>query len=136
MSIAKSLSLAVLLIVIVAVMLWFIPLETDIPQDGVGGDDMPRGSLSVIHSYADGVHTYSGGIAKPTPCHILTSDITIDDSSVSPFVTLDFSLKDSGEICIQVISEEQFSLSIRGPETVNVAAYINGEPHSLTIEEL
>ena len=87
-------------------------------------------TYSVRHSFDDGVHTISGVITLPTPCHELRENIRIAESFPEQ-VFIDLTTVDTGGICIQVIDEREFSIDVEVDEAASFALTINGAAVSL-----
>jgi len=55
-----------------------------LPQDEHVAPQEPRTTatptLKVLHNYVEGVHTYSGTVELPTPCHTLTANAVVMES--------------------------------------------------------
>ena len=83
-----------------------------LPDDGV---------IEVTHQFIDGVHTYIGTIPLPTPCHSLSSSVTIAESFPEQ-VTVDLSIRQPAPdvVCIQVIAPTDFTVSFE----VNINASV------------
>ncbi|MFW6220786.1 MAG: Kazal-type serine protease inhibitor family protein [Nanoarchaeota archaeon] len=63
-------------------------------------------------SYSEGIFKYSVEVEKPTPCHYIEEELlTLESDPVQ--LRLDLQIKDSGDMCIQVIDYEVISGEIK-----------------------
>ncbi len=92
--------------------------EVEIPQD----QEVFERTIDVKHQYKDGKHIFAGTLEVPTPCHFV--EATINEGEVSE---LNLEVKDSGEICAQVISQANFYVEHEGPENMLFVGRLNGE---------
>lgn len=134
---AQSKNIIILIIIVgIGILFWLFPLNTNAPGDeSLDKQNQNVGTLAVTHHFENGVHTYSGTVSKPTPCHIFESEVIIRESFPEQ-VTLDLTIKDSGQICIQVIGEEVFTITFEASEKALVDAAINGERFELVVTEI
>ncbi len=116
-----------------------IPEEEEQPADP---EEQPTGNgeeISITHSYSEGVHTYTGIMQVPTPCHSLEQTATVAESFPEQITLIFSSVAPETDMgCITVISEEPFSVSVEASpeaELVNVimddnslAFILNTEP--------
>jgi hypothetical protein len=84
-------------------------------------------TVSVARSFANGTHTVKGVISLPTPCYELTHDVMIMESYPEQ-VVIQFTAKDQGGICVQVIDERPFEVTFQASEQATVRATLNGQP--------
>lgn len=96
--------------------------DADAPNTPVAQEEE---TYSVRHSFDDGVHTVSGVITLPTPCHELRENIRIAESFPEQ-VFIDLTTVDTGGICIQVIDDREFSIDVEVDEAASFALSING----------
>lgn len=82
--------------------------------------------INISFNYHNDAYFYSGTIQKPTICHKVKSDFIIRESFPEQ-VDLRFTIEDSGEICAQVIGEEEISGQIPVSEKAKIQVYINDE---------
>lgn len=85
-------------------------------------DDSP---VDISYEYIDGRYIYNAIVKKPTPCHKLEVETVVRESYPEQ-VDLNFTTKDSGEVCIQVIDEEEVSGSIEVSKDATINVYLNG----------
>ncbi|MDP3955715.1 MAG: hypothetical protein Q8Q18_00510 [bacterium] len=82
----------------------------------------------VTHSFVDGVHTYRGSIQAPTPCHTLTYEVEMSETTPIK-ATIHFTLHPPAEdeICAQVVTDVPFEIMFEAPESSAQAdATLNG----------
>jgi hypothetical protein len=94
-------------------------------------------SIAVRHRYFSGMHTYSGTLTTPTPCHQVSVDARVMESAPEQIV-LSFTVQDPepGTLCAQVIAEQPFSVTARASEQAAVTGgELNGAPVRLIVEE-
>ncbi len=90
--------------------------------DGVRPDE----PIDIEFSYANGAYSYSATIQKPTPCHTVESDVIVRES-LPEQVDVRFVVKDSGEMCIQVIDEETVTGEILVSEAALIRVFVNDQ---------
>ena len=61
------------------------------------------------HYFIDGVHTLVGEIPMPTPCDLLEAEAWVAESYPEQ-VTLNFSVINNSETCIQVVTPQRFKV--------------------------
>ncbi|MBL1434402.1 hypothetical protein COB87_002460 [Candidatus Wolfebacteria bacterium] len=86
----------------------------------------------ISHKYDDGVHTISGEITLPTPCHELNENIRIAESFPEQ-VFMDLFIIDTGGICIQVLDQRSFSIDVEVDEAASFSLTIDGESISVPV---
>lgn len=128
---------AVIGIVVVAAILlagYFFWPKTKEPVQDIIAPNAPvaqeEDTYNVRHSFDDGVHTISGVVTLPTPCHELRENIRIAESFPEQ-VFIDLTTIDTGGICIQVIDEREFSIDVEVDEAASFALTINGAAVSI-----
>ncbi len=90
------------------------------------GDEVSIGKIRVAHVFADGMHTFTGEINLPTPCHILSHKIIIAESYPEQ-VTIAFDVKSEVDACVQMVTPELFVSSFEASEEADIMITINGE---------
>ena len=83
-------------------------------------------TIEILFTYTNGEYSYSGTIQKPTPCHEVKYDYVVRESYPEQ-VDLRFTIEDSGEICSQVIDQEEISGKIPVSEKARIQVYVNDE---------
>ncbi len=129
-------NIAVLLLILTAavVLLSFMWTSYD-PSAQKVEDRTPAPGWKVIeatHEFTDGVHRVYGKTDLPTPCHSLTVDALIAESYPEQ-VTLQFASAGEAETCIQVISEQEFSIEFSASSEASIRATWNGAPITLSL---
>jgi hypothetical protein len=135
----KLLLLAVLLIVL---LLFLSPLsqvdfasiyfnQKDAEENNPETQVPPNDSISPIifaeKTFKDGIHTYTGQIELPTPCHSLERDISIAGFAEEEVVKVNFSIipPEEGILCAQVIAVRDFEVSFQASENAEITFQIN-----------
>lgn len=75
------------------------------------------------HFFEDGVHTIVGEIALPTPCDLLEVNALVAES-LPEQVTLDFSVINNDDACIQVVTAQRFKVSVSASEDASFNALL------------
>ncbi|MEY2703478.1 MAG: hypothetical protein RLY43_2117 [Bacteroidota bacterium] len=88
-------------------------------------------TIDVKHQYKDGKHIFAGTIEVPTPCYKAELSVTQGDVA-----ELNFTTKDSGEVCAQVISNANFYAEFEGKQDQLFKGRLNGEPVNLNMFEV
>ena|SRR3989344_510838 len=99
------------------------------------GDDTtpsPHETINAKHQYKNGKHIIAGEVDLPTPCHILTTTAQIAESFPEQ-VTINFTSKDSGEVCTQVITLNRFKIEFEASANAVIKARWNGQPVELNL---
>lgn len=110
------------------------PLPPDISAPVLPRPDQPEPVpseqpqfISATRTYKDGVYHVEGSLTLPTPCHQLLIDPRILESYPEQ-VAVDFTIRDSGNICVQVLHEQAWEFDVRVSEQASFSARINGQP--------
>lgn len=105
-------------------------------RKGNESSSVPKNSvLAVAHHYSGGLHTYVGSIDTPTPCHKVSSRI-FSQKTTPEIIELSFKTTDSGEVCAQVITSQEFMVSFSASSDAQVSARLNDKPISLLVTEV
>lgn len=108
-----------------------------IPDNPASNGNVPvtgeEETISVTRSYANGTHILRGVIPLPTPCHELSQDVRVMESYPEQ-VAIDFTSKDSGAICVQIIDERPFEVTFQASEAATIRATLNGKPLILSVK--
>ena len=116
----RAITMAVILFVLLVVAMFAFTFmkQSELEQGVTDADqteplDNPYSTITRIdgkHFYIDGVHTVVGEIAMPTPCDLLESTARIAESFPEQ-ITLDFSVINNADTCVQVITPQRFKVS-------------------------
>ncbi len=98
--------------------------------DPITGEEQ---TVVITRSYANGTHTLRGVIALPTPCHTFSQEVRVMESYPEQ-VVIDFTSKDSGAICVQIIDERPFEVTFQASEAATIRATLNGNPLILSVK--
>jgi|AntRauTorckE6833_2_1112554.scaffolds.fasta_scaffold00843_13 hypothetical protein len=95
--------------------------------------------ITAAHQYnsEEGVHIIAGEAEIPTPCHLLTTDVTIAESMPEQ-VTINFAsqVEDPDQVCAQVISTQRFKVTFEASESASIKATYNGQGVELNLQEV
>lgn len=84
-------------------------------------------TVLVTKTFVNGTHAVKGTLALPTPCYELTQDVFIMESYPEQ-VVINFTAKDQGGICVQVIDDRPFEVTFQASEQASIRATLNGQP--------
>ncbi len=105
------------------------------PQTQTG--DVKFASITRIdakHYYIDGVHTYVGEIALPTPCDLLETSMLVAESYPEQ-MRIDFNVINTAEVCAQVVTNQRFKVDATASREATVSALFMGRNVELNIIE-
>lgn len=88
-------------------------------------------TIDIKHQYKNGKHIFAGTLEVPTPCYQV--DLSITPGNIAE---INFTTKDSGEICAQVVADANFYAEFEGVEEQLFVGKLNGEPINLNIFEV
>ncbi|MFT5036574.1 MAG: hypothetical protein ACI9VM_000136 [Candidatus Azotimanducaceae bacterium] len=86
------------------------------------------------HFFIDGVHTVVGEIAMPTPCDLLQSEARVAESFPEQ-ITLDFSVINNAQECMQVITPARFKIEAQASEEATFSALFQNRRVELNLIE-
>ena len=130
----------VLVLVVLGLVLWnrgatedAMPEETS--TDEVTDITLGQNAVLVTHSYEDGVHTYTGAIQAPTPCHTLSHEVEVsEERPIKATVHFTIAPPADDQICTQVITDIPFTIQFEAPESSAQAdATLNGREFFIII---
>ncbi|HVX90526.1 MAG TPA: hypothetical protein VHC20_02705 [Candidatus Paceibacterota bacterium] len=93
--------------------------------------------LSDTYSSKSGLHTIKGSATVPTPCTSLTATSTVTqngDASSTDTIRIDLRAPRDTGICLTVLDEKSFSLSVEASKSAEIVVYANGALASTTDE--
>ena len=102
----------------------------------IGGKDEPRDSdiiidntnltekIKIAHVFADGMHTLTGEINLPTPCHTLQQEVFIAELYPEQ-VTIVFETNSEVDSCVQMITPEPFVVSFVASKEADFSITLN-----------
>lgn len=76
--------------------------------------------IDAKHYFVDGTHTLVGEVTLPTPCDLLEVQAEIAER-YPELVTLDFSVLNSTENCVQQMTTQRFQVSFQASEEAEIA---------------
>lgn len=104
-------------------------------SDSASASESNRPSVIVNHKSADSMHTYTGVIDVPTPCHMLESATTVDYSEPA-HVSVSLTVQQPLSACAEVVTQQKFSTTVSSDVTPILAISINGvEAQPIILEE-
>ncbi len=106
------------------------------------GQEEPRNEVGELvpfilsHTREGEVHSYSGSLDLPTPCHALKSSISVV-GGVARKATIGLEVQEpsEGTICAQVIDEQEFAVSVTSAVVPDVSLHVNGAAVPISIVE-
>lgn len=97
-------------------------------QPGAPNEPTPSaGMISATKTYANGAYHVEGVLTLPTPCHQLLVEPLIMESYPEQ-VAVNFTIRDTGGMCVQVLHEQPWEFDVRVSELATFSASINGNP--------
>ncbi|MBP9771630.1 MAG: hypothetical protein KBD16_01765 [Candidatus Pacebacteria bacterium] len=93
--------------------------------------------ITVLDSFAEGVHTYAFDLFLPTPCHSLSKPDVLVRESYPEQIGISYSViaPPAGTMCTQVISRVPVSVDATASEGARLTSItLNGTPISFTVE--
>lgn len=95
--------------------------------------------ITAAHQYDEesGVHIVAGETEVPTPCHMISHDVSIAESMPEQ-VSLNFSsnVEDPDQMCAQAISTQRFKVTFEASEEATISATYNGQDVRLNLQEV
>lgn len=80
----------------------------------------------IVYHSSDGVmHTFTGSIDLPTPCHQLESATSVDFGDPAQ-VSVKLAIQQPPSVCAEVITEQQFSTTVSSKSIPIFAVWIDG----------
>ena len=92
---------------------------------GLITDDMRQ--VKVTTSFENNIHTYKGVLTVPTPCHNISTDVQVRESFPEQ-VSIELTIIDTGEVCVQVLVDKKFEVSFQASEQARVQGFLDGMP--------
>jgi len=92
----------------------------------------PSITVNVKHQFVEGIHTFVGVLELPTPCDKISSKVVKEQGET----IIDLVYASTSEICAQVITEKEFTVTFAGEVNENIIARLNGELVNLNIYEI
>lgn len=90
-----------------------------------------------LHHSADaGMHTYRGTIDLPTPCHTLETKLTVAGGASAAIAEIALRvMTDPLAICAQVMTSNEFEVSLSSTGTPSVSVTLDGKPLQVSLTE-
>lgn len=102
--------------------------QPDTQNDEYGNIDR----IVAKHFFEKGEHTVAGEILMPTPCDLLEWDPIIRESMPEQ-VTINFTVINHSETCVQSVTPQRFKVSFKGNKDATIDATFNGRPVILNL---
>lgn len=99
-------------------------VQTEVKKDG----EVKYASITRItakHFFNNGVHTLVGEIPFPTPCDLLKTDALVAESMPEQ-VTIDFTVINTAESCVQQETNQRFKIEVQASEQATFKARFQG----------
>ena len=118
----------VLLAAIVFIIILCLSGGDGAPEDlnGAINDTNFNEKIKTAHVFANGMHTFTGEINLPTPCHVLTHKVIVAQSFPEK-VTIAFEKRNEIGSCIQMITPEPFVVSFEASSEAIIKITLDGE---------
>ncbi|MDC1205668.1 hypothetical protein N8083_02360 [Candidatus Pacebacteria bacterium] len=111
------------------------PISPDVSNKQVQEDRYSNITrIEGVHFFIDGVHTVVGEIPMPTPCDLLESKALIAESYPEQ-ITLDFSVINNAEFCVQQITSARFKIVASASEEATFKAIFQNRVVELNLIE-
>lgn len=127
----KRAAVAVILLLAVLAFLWVL-MTYVFPSNTKGTG--PSGSVTIYHSLISGMHEYSGVLALPTACESLAAAVSVAFVQ-PPKAHIQLTTNKTGDVCAQVITQNEFSVAVSSAEMPEVDVSLNGDPLSVSVVE-
>lgn len=134
-------TLAIIVFIVLLVLSWLFLaqglLSLDMfrgarPEPAERADD----TLTIYHSVLGEEHFYRGTIDLPTPCHTLTSSVTVSGGkSRAALIALRIEEPPQGAACAQTLDPQQFKVSLSSREVPTVTLTFNGTERGITVAD-
>ncbi len=88
--------------------------------------------IDAKHYFIDGLHTFVGEIAFPTPCDLLEVSSAVMESYPEQ-IRLDFTVINNADVCAQVITPQRFMVTATASEAAETTATFMGRSVELNL---
>lgn len=120
-------AIAVVLVIVLGFAFVFLRSGSD-PDRAQEGTELTL-PVSFEQEYEDGVHTISGSVTLANRCQTMEASAeALPDGTIR----VDIIAPPDEELCLQVATEEEFSLDVEAAEGAPVMIYVNGELSTTT----
>ena len=127
----------ILLVGVVIVIFLLFAGGDDTPKDSdriIGDANLTAEKIKIAHVFMDGIHTFTGEINLPTPCHTLTHKVIIAESYPEQ-VAIVFERKSDVDVCAQIITPEPFTITFMASREATFKIVLDGEEISFEVIE-
>ncbi len=89
--------------------------------------------ITALHQFSKGKHIIAGEVELPTPCHILTQNVSI--TGLDPeHINIDFiTTTEDASLCAQVLTSTRYKIDFVASEQAVITATWNGQPAQLNL---
>ena len=93
----------------------------------------PSITINTKHQFRDGAHTFVGLIELPASCYSHDVDVVEGDEITEIALTYE---KEEGQVCDEVIKQQEFRITFEAAEDADIIATINGELVNFNVFEV
>lgn len=94
-----------------------------------------RESITLTHATDGDMHTYTGTIETPTPCHRVAASLAVKYTE-PPQGTINISIEESAEgVCAQVMTHQEFSVSLSSEAAPEIQVLVDGKERQVAVVE-
>lgn len=132
----KSIQLIIVVIVLGAAIIYFSSMKTGddamldpnkIDYTDVANINENIETLAITKTYEDGMHTFSGVLTVPTPCHEIETEALVAESFPEQ-VEVRINVVDTQGVCAQVLTDKPYEVSFQASELAKIRGYVNDVP--------
>lgn len=92
-------------------------------------------SISLKHERDGEMHTYTGTVETPTPCHSVAAALAVEYTE-PPQGTINISTEESSEgVCAQVMTSQEFSVSLSSDAVPEMKVVVDGKERQVAVVE-
>lgn len=107
--------------------------------DATSSADLTKNLITAKHQYNpdQSLHIIAGETDVPTPCHILNTEVNVNESQPEQAnISFTANVEDGDQVCAQVITPARFKVTFQASENAEISATYNGEPVELNLLEV
>lgn len=145
MSKSTIIGLGLVVVAVVVGGVWYTSSDEPAPENNnevegaaTSSEQFAPELIDAMHQYngEEGTHIVAGEVEVPTACHLLETDVTVDETSGDATVDFTASVEDEDQMCAQVITQQPFSVTFEASEEADIQATYNGESVELNLREV
>jgi hypothetical protein len=108
-------------------------VRTGQPQTAAPAEHMD--GITITHAADGDMHTYTGAIETPTPCHSVAAALSVNYTE-PPQGIINISTEESPEgVCVQVLTSQEFSVSLSSEEAPEIKVVVDGKERQVAVVE-